>query len=478
MKRLSAILLSIGLFFTSAFAAERNPAESEYISIYFDLLSQFVETNYKFGVTQEQLYKDALQAILDKHPEVLDDAFDGMAETLDPYSIYISPEEYQPYIESIVGEFVGIGVGIQQIGDYIEVITVYPDTGAAAAGIEEADRLISVNGENVVGKTMEYVRSLIVGEEGTTVKIGILRGDQTLELDVTRTKVSQISVDYRITEDNIGYIILAEFNTNTPEQLKEILDTFDANNITKVILDLRGNPGGEEKAVVACAEFFVESGPIMRIEYAGEDNTEILSANNPDPYSYDMVVLVDENSASAAEVFAGTMKDYGVATLVGQTTYGKGSVQTIQPLTNGGAFKFTVATYTTASENPVNGVGIEPDYIVDNKVRTPDEHPFIEPMHFDVTLDTSDPAAVKAVCQRLSLLGLYRGDTESGEFTPELTTAISRFQEASSIEATGVADINTLIVLDNATCDLNVLVDYQYEKAVELLTGQTDTQSD
>lgn len=471
MKRSLALLLCLLIVVTPVFAEENTAVLPGSAAAYYaDSVANFISRYYKFDVSSEGLYHDALQKILLEHPELLPVVIEAMTEGLDIHSTYLDAEEYASWTESLSGSFVGIGVSIEQRGDYIVVVSPISGSGSELAGILPGDKIVSVDGQNVVGQSIESVRTLIVGELGTPVEIGILRGNETLSFTIIRCNVEQTTVSYSVTDENLGYIVISSFAENTPEDVKKALDFFDSKKIKKLIIDVRNNPGGELNSLLDTLRLFMPKGDILHINYKDESMNTVYKNTVDKSGKYKIVILVNENSASAAEAFAASMKDAKVATLVGRTTFGKGSMQIIQPLLTGGALKLTVALYQSAGGSFVDGVGVEPHYSVKNMVKPLKNNPDALPMQFSLVINENSSAeAIEAAELRLKLLSISPGPVD-GIFDENTRFAVKQFQTEYNLPLSGELDITTQTALDNATMNIDTTVDKQFEKAVQLLT--------
>jgi carboxyl-terminal processing protease len=305
--------------------------------------------------------------------------YDGLLEGLDdPYSVYYTPEEYEKLMEDDGGEYVGIGAVVSRNMETMNVYVVKPIVGspAEAAGILPEDIIVSVGDVDVTtDMELDEVVSMIRGEEGTTVTLKIYReGDTDYRyIDVTRAVVQNVTVSSEMLDDNIGYIQVEQFIENTPEQFEEQIDDLLSQGAEGLVIDLRDNPGGLLTAVTEMCDYIVpdDMGDGLIVSTKDKNDRVLEEWKLEDGHSVDvpMVVLVNGNSASASEIFTGCMKDYGLATIVGTTTYGKGIVQSVIPLSDGSAIKITIAKYFTPSGNDIHKVGIEPDV----EVELPDE---------------------------------------------------------------------------------------------------------
>ena len=276
-------------------------------------------------------------------------------------------EEYQDLMESTSGTYCGIGAGVSQDLKTMEVtITkVYRGTPSEEAGLLAGDIIVSVEDIEAVSVSVDELVQHIRGEEGTSVHMVIYRPstEETLEFDVTRRFVELSSVEGEMLDNGIGYIEITEFQSKTDEQFQEMVEDLKTQGMKGLIVDVRANPGGLLTSVVNILDYVLPKGMLVYVEdkYGNRDEYKSDAACLEMP----MVVLVDQNSASASEIFAGALKDYEYATLVGKTTFGKGIVQNIIPLEDGDAIKLTTAKYFTPNGNYIHGVGIAPDVEVD-----------------------------------------------------------------------------------------------------------------
>lgn len=329
-------------------------------SILSDEMVEKIETLYSY--MNIYYYED-----MDK--ESIDDAlYSGLLESLnDPYSVYYTAEEYEELMVSTSGTYCGIGAGVSQNLTTMEVtITkIYRGTPSEEAGLLAGDMIISVDGIEAVTVSVDELVQHIRGEEGTSCHMVIYRPStgETLEFDVTRRFVELSSVEGEMLENGIGYIEITEFQSKTDEQFKEMVEDFTSQGMKGLIVDVRANPGGLLSSVVNMLDYVLPKGLLVYVEDKYGNREEYTS--DPMCIELPMVVLVDQNSASASEIFAGALKDYEYATLVGKTTYGKGIVQNIIPLEDGDAIKLTTAKYFTPNGNYIHGVGIEPDVEVE-----------------------------------------------------------------------------------------------------------------
>lgn len=288
----------------------------------------------------------------------------GVMEGLgDPYSVYYTKEKYKDLQMSTTGTYYGIGAGLAQNADtmVVTISKVYEGTPAAEAGLLAGDKLVTVGDIDATSMEVSELVTHIRGKEGTKVHLKVYREstNEYLEFDVERKNIELPSVEGKMLDNGIAYIQISEFQTNTATQFEEILANLEKQDMKGLIVDVRSNPGGLLKSVVQILDDILPEGTVVYTEdkYGKKD----VYSSDAKCINYPMVVLVNENSASASEIFAGAIKDYKYGTLVGTKTFGKGIVQSIFPLEDGDALKITTAKYFTPNGNYIHGVGIEPD---------------------------------------------------------------------------------------------------------------------
>lgn len=313
----------------------------------------------------------------------------------DPYTYYLSADSLAEQVEKNSGHFVGIGVEIYAGDDgYIVVSSVTPGGPAEAAGILAEDKITEVDGESITGKTAADVSALVKGEEGTDVTLTIFREStgEVLEKTVTRQDIQVQTVSWCMMDDNIGYISITNFRENTYNQFKEVLDTLEAEGMEKLVLDLRNNTGGLVKSAHEIGEELLPEG-IMVYTMDKEGNREDTLCD--DVYNdVPMVVLVNGNSASAAEILAGAIQDTGRGELIGTTTFGKGLVQRLFTLPDGSGLNVTIQKYYTPNGTSIHGVSITPDY----EVELPEE--YAQQTNIPAEADTQLQKAVEVLSEK------------------------------------------------------------------------------
>lgn len=295
--------------------------------------------------------------------------YKGMIQGLgDSYADYYTQEELKKVQESNSGVYTGIGVALSQDADtgMITIVTCYEDTPAEEAGILAGDVIYKVGDVEVTGEDLTKVVAMIKQEEGKTVKLTVAREGESdyLEFDVELSDVEIPTVSHEMLEDQVGYIAISAFDTVTEQQFLEAKEDLEEQGMEKLVIDLRNNLGGVLDTVCNILNQMLPEGLIVYTEDKNGERTEYRS-DGKNPFTLPLVVLVNGYSASASEIFAGAIKDYGIGTLVGTTTYGKGIVQRLFPLPDGTAVKMTIAKYYTPKGNDIHKVGIEPDVEVE-----------------------------------------------------------------------------------------------------------------
>lgn len=292
-------------------------------------------------------------------------AIDGMLAVLgDDHTRYLSPVDEQAARQSMSGEFQGIGAEVEGRDGFITVVSPIEGSPAEAAGLRPGDRLLQADGTDLTGMDVSEAAALVRGPAGTAVLLLIGRGEEQFELEIIRDVVALRSVRSEIMDDNIAYLRLNRFGDQSDEELSEALEELMEANPAGLILDLRRNPGGALNTAVDIADEFLPEGIILRERFGDGQERLYESSDEGLAESIPLVVLIDEGSASASEVLAGAIRDEDRGTLIGQTTFGKGTVQTWQPLSNGGGVRLTIARWLTPDEEWVHKEGLEPDYFI------------------------------------------------------------------------------------------------------------------
>ena len=343
-----------GRFPTFIYGTAEDSVLDKHTEQKIDTLTAIIENNYLSDYNKEDLQNGLYKGLLSG----LDD----------PYSVYYTEAEYEEMNQDSEGVYEGIGAYLSQDPDTM-VVTVtrpIPDSPAEKAGIKAGDVLVEVDGEDVVGEDLSITVAKIRGKAGTKVNIGVTREgrDGVIRFDIKRGSVESVTVESEMLKDSIGYIRIVEFNDTTSSQFIKAFRELRREEMKGLILDMRDNPGGSVKTCVEVADELLPEGKIVYTEE--KDGVGDVYKSSGDTY-YDgpLVVLVNGNTASAAEIVTGAIKDYGTGTILGTTTYGKGIVQRVLPLGDGSGVKVTIAKYFTPNGDNIHGVGIEPDEVLE-----------------------------------------------------------------------------------------------------------------
>ena len=316
-----------------------------------------------FGEVLEKINEEYVDEI--NQSESMDSAINGLLQSLDPYSAYMSPEIFNDMQTETSGEFGGLGIEVSMESGVVKVISPIDDTPAAKAGIKAGDYIVKIENTQVQGKTLSEAVDLMRGPVGSSIELTIRRRGEkkALKFNIIREIIEIQSVKADILENNIGYIRLTSFNENSSEQIQKNIKKLENNkNINAYILDLRNNPGGLLSQAIKISDFFLNNGEIVSTKSRKKSENRKWFAKKGDiTNGKTIIVLINYGSASASEIVAGALKDHKRAIVVGENSYGKGSVQSIIPLKNDGAIRLTVAKYYLPSGKSISEVGVSPD---------------------------------------------------------------------------------------------------------------------
>ena len=316
-----------------------------------------------FGEVLEKINKEYVDEI--NQSESMDAAIDGLLQSLDPYSAYMSPEIFNEMQTETSGEFGGLGIEVNMESGVIKVISPIDDTPASRAGIKAGDYIIKIDDIQVQGKSLSEAVDLMRGPVGSSIILTVRRIGQkkALTFEIVREIIQIKSVKADLLKNNIGYLRLTSFNENSGDQIREQIREFEKNgNINSYILDLRNNPGGLLSQAIRISDFFLDNGEIVSTKSRKASENRKWFAKKGDLIGgKTLIVLINYGSASASEIVAGALQDHKRAIILGENSYGKGSVQSIIPLKNKGAIRLTVAKYYLPSGKSISEVGVSPD---------------------------------------------------------------------------------------------------------------------
>jgi len=348
-KLIGLLFLILFIFSKPSYSANDESTIYEKIDIFSDVLDK-INKEYVDEINQN---------------EVMDAAINGVLQSLDPYSAYMSPESFDSMRTETSGEFGGLGIEVSMEAGVVKVISPLDESPAYEAGVKAGDYIVKINEHQVQGKTLSEAVDLMRGPVGSDIEITVRRiGERkALVFNITRKIIKIQSVKSKKIDKNIGYIRLTAFNENSSSQVRKKIKEFDKDkNIKGYILDLRNNPGGLLSQAIKISDFFLSNGEIVSTKSRKENENRKWFANEGDILNgKTLVVLINNGSASASEILAGALKDHKRAILIGETTYGKGSVQSIIPLKNKGAIRLTISKYYLPSGVSISEVGVDPD---------------------------------------------------------------------------------------------------------------------
>jgi len=316
-----------------------------------------------FGEVLEKISKEYVDEV--DQSKSMDSAINGLLQSLDPYSAYMTPESFEAMQTETSGEFGGLGIEVGMEAGVVKVISPIDNTPASKAGLKAGDYIVKINNTQVQGKSLMEAVELMRGPVGSSIKITVRRRGvkKALIFNITREVIQVQSVKSELIDNNIGYIRLTSFNENSSGQIKEKINKLNKNKDLKgYILDLRNNPGGLLSQAIKISDFFLESGEIVSTKSRqASENRKWFAKKGDLTNGKTLIILINYGSASASEIVAGALKDHKRAILVGENSYGKGSVQSIIPLKNRGAIRLTIAKYYLPSGKSISKVGVTPD---------------------------------------------------------------------------------------------------------------------
>tara|TARA_Y100001935_G_scaffold123720_1_gene102811 strand:- start:319 stop:1458 length:1140 start_codon:yes stop_codon:yes gene_type:complete len=323
-----------------------------------------------FGEVLEKINKEYVDEI--NQSESMDAAIDGLLQSLDPYSGYMSPKTFDEMQTDTSGEFGGLGIEVTMEAGVVKVISPIDDTPASRAGIKAGDYIVKIDNTQVQGKSLSEAVELMRGPVGSSIELTIRRRGEkkALILEVTREIIEIKSVKADLLDKNIGYLRLTSFNENSAQQIEKEIKKLEKNKELKAyILDLRNNPGGLLSQAITISDFFLENGEIVSTKSRkSSENRKWFAKKGDITNGKTLIVLINYGSASASEIVAGALKDHKRAIILGENSYGKGSVQSIIPLKNKGAIRLTVAKYYLPSGKSISEVGVSPDIEIDEEL--------------------------------------------------------------------------------------------------------------
>lgn len=449
------LLLMLTMVIPDGFAAEAEPIDAELL----EWMRDYVKENYYLEVNDAQLTEGMLK---------------GMLETLDPYSTYLTKDEMTELFQSLNNSFEGVGMYLIEAKPYIRVHKVIPGSPAEKAGILADDLIVSVDDESIHGQSLEVVVAKIKGPAGTQVKLEIQRPGKTSELSfmLTREKITIESVSSKVIEGSIGYIKLEDFGFGVEDKFRQAVSGFKNKGIKKLVVDLRGNPGGYLDAAVDIADTLLPLGSkIVTVDYRREaDDIEYAKRAG---FDGEIAVLIDGKSASASEVLTAALIGRENIKVFGETSYGKGLVQEVRRLSTGDGVKLTIAEYYGPSGLKIQGVGITPDVEVIDQGSDLSAFKALAPFYYSGPLKLGETSvSALALQQRLNLLGY---DLQlSGVFDRETQLALKGYEQKNNILMDGLLDEVVKKSVDRAIFERynQVVADEPLEESLKWLKTQ------
>ena len=365
VRNLLSLLLVVTIAFSAGFFIGQQP-DTAPVSAQTDGADEGFETFFEVYELVNQRYIDPLDQ------ELLEvGAINGMLESIgDDDTNYMNAEEYDRWNQSLSGEFEGIGATVRQDEETGGLIIIAPleDSPAEGAGILPGDMIVEVGGEDVTGLSQSEIISRVRGPAGSIVRLGILREGEAdiMEITVIRDRITLPDIEFRMLDNNVGYVRLFQFSNDTGANLQNALEELGAESLSGLVLDLRNNPGGFLETSLQVISQFVEEGPILIEQLPGEQERVFEANGSATAPTVPLAILVDAGSASASELVAGSLRDLERAVIVGMPTFGKNTVQTIHPLTAGGAVRVTIARWVTPDGVSVHGEGLTPDVEIEH----------------------------------------------------------------------------------------------------------------
>ncbi|RDU36451.1 peptidase S41 [Neobacillus piezotolerans] len=422
---------------------------------------EFAKLYNAYDTLKKGYYKDI------DEDKVINGAINGMIQSLDdPYSTYMDEKDAKEFQHSVSSSFEGIGAEIQEKDGHIMIVSPLKGSPAEKAGLKPKDIVIMVDGKSIQGMTSTQAVMLIRGEKGTKVELTIQRPgvEGTIKVPIIRDEIPIETVHGEMVGDGIAKVQITTFSTNTSKELVETLNNLQEKGMKGLILDLRQNPGGLLEQAVSISSMFVPKGKLLfKVEERNGNIEEYKSKNEGNP-EFPLVVLIDNGSASASEILAGAVKESAGVPLVGEKSFGKGTVQTVQDFPDGSNVKFTTAKWLTPNGNWIHKKGIEPDY----KVAVPDYYnlPYLDPkLELKKGSSSND---VKTAQQMLSVLGFDPG-RKDGFFDEKTENAVKAFQQANKLQTNGAITGSTTEKIIGQLQEKIIKDDPQLKKAIEVI---------
>ena len=462
--------LSISGMLTDSADEVGNETVEEPTDLNLDTPSDF-DVNYEELQVIDKLYAILMTTYFEEIDStiLIEGALEGMAGAVgDPYTEYLDEVESTSFDEDISGSFQGIGAEVMKDGEHVRIVSPIANSPAAEAGLQPNDLIIEVDGESVADLTINEAVSLIRGPEGSDVELLLIRGEEQFSMTLTRAEIPIETVFYEVDENNptIGYVNIVNFNMPTYVETVDAIKELQDQGVEKIVFDVRGNPGGLLTSAIEISNIFVPNGePLMMTEYRQDEKpTVYMASDDYGDFKYDgeAILLVNEGSASASEILAGAMQSVGIP-IYGQTTFGKGTVQSLVALGATNELKFTSGKWLTATGDWINEIGIEPDVTV--KLPEYAQLFIVNPMSTYKEGDNS--AETKNLKSVLTAIGYEVSENET--FDESVVIAVRAFQEENSLTVDGIVTGDTARVMTDQLRAKIEANDTQYDAAIEAL---------
>ena len=477
-SKIIALIISFALMasaWSNVFAFDQKDFTNEELNEIVDMVvnSMIIYGRYE-SINKADLYKSGIKEVLKNHPEMYEDVLKGMLESIDENSEYYNQDEAAAFQEKISGTISGIGITFQMCKDGAEVMSVIHDTPAYEAGLQVGDVIVKADDHNLAGISSENVAAYIKGEVGTSVSISVKRKGEfnLLNFDLIRAEIIGTSVESAEFEEDgkkVLYIAIYGFVTNTAESFKKEIEYAKANGIDNLIIDLRNNGGGIFEQAINMVDCMVPQGSKITTEdhkVTGFNHTYYSETPDNQKKKFNTVILMNENTASASEVFTAGLYENGCAYLIGSNTYGKGTIQTVNELPLGDCMKYTVGYYLTPKGNNIHKVGIKPDMAVDNELNPYDMSGYTE-YKYDRVYDIGDSGKEVEMSKKLLKdWGSFDGEINEA-FDDDLAKAVYKFQEQTGLFPYGVLDFTTQHELYNRMALSKTETDNQLKEALK-----------
>lgn len=468
MKKILAVILVFMMVFSSlAFAEEKKLTSSDYYNSYETVMG-LINTMAVTDKTEIQLFRGAIVKLAETDPDLYYQVMDKMVKQIDENCAFYTEDEYLELYNQLVGETGGLGITGMVVDGYFEVASVFEDGSGFEAGVEVGDRLIECDGHDLTGKNAETAVNYVRGEIGSVAKIKILKkSGKVVEKEITR---KQINIEYHYSEildDNIGYIQISSFADTVGEEFLSVLDNYKVKGIKNVIIDLRYNTGGYMNSALEIASDLLEKGDTIISVRSKNGESHSYKAEGGDGYKFNFVILVNEYTASAAEILTVALTENGKAVSVGTKTFGKATVQQLFQVATGGYLRITVQQYLSPLGNFIHKEGITPAHEVENEIKTYTLEEIDQPSYTTKPKLGDKSEDVEKIEGMLDLLGYDVGEPDE-YFGEDTERAVRMFQSRMGLFVYGVCDLTTQANMRDVILETKFEQDTQLEYAKKL----------